>query len=214
MRYKLVIFDFDGTLADSFPWFSRVFNDIADRFRFKRIEPHEIDMLRQLDTRALMRHLGIPAWKIPLIASHMRKRKAKDLDQTRLFEGVDGMLRRLSDAGVAFALVSSNSEANVRGILGAKNTGLISLYECGVSLLGKASRFRRILRRSGVPADRAICIGDEIRDLDAARKAGIAFGAVTWGYTAPAALIARGPDVVFHSIDQIDDLVALERAPG
>jgi phosphoglycolate phosphatase len=205
MRYRLAIFDFDGTLADSFPWFSRVINDVADRFSFKRVAAHKVDALRTMDARELMRHLGVPAWKVPFIAHHMRKRKSRELDQTRLFDGVDRMLRRLSDADVALALVSSNSESNVRAILGAENAGLIRYCECGASLLGKASRFRRVLRRSGIGARDAICIGDEIRDFEAAQKAGIAFGAVTWGYTAAEALVARSPAAVFCSVDEIAD---------
>jgi phosphoglycolate phosphatase len=208
MRCKLVIFDFDGTLADTFPWFMRIINDVADRYRFKRVAPHEIDALRAMDARALMRHFGIPAWKMPFIANHMRKRKSRELDQTRLFEGVDRMLRGLSDAGIALALVSSNSEANCRAILGAENASLIRHYECGASLFGKSAFFRRVLRKTGTPAHEAICIGDEIRDLDAARKEGIDFGAVTWGYTAAEALIARVPAVVFHSVDEIAERLA------
>ena len=208
MRYRLVIFDLDGTLADSFPWFSRVINDVADRYRFKRIEPHETDTLRTLDARELMRHLGVAAWKIPFIANHMRKRKSRELDQMRLFDGVDRMLRRLSDADIALALVSSDSEPNVRAILGADNASMIRHYECGASLFGKASRFRRVLRRSGTQASNAICIGDEIRDFDAAQTAGIAFGAVTWGYANAEALIARSPAIVFRTVDEIADRLA------
>lgn len=37
MRYRLVLFDFDGTLADAFPFFLSVFNTIADRHGFKRL---------------------------------------------------------------------------------------------------------------------------------------------------------------------------------
>jgi phosphoglycolate phosphatase len=141
-------------------------------------------------------------------AHHMRKRKSKELDQTRLFDGVDRMLLRLSNADIALALVSSNSEHNVRAILGAENAGLIRYYECGASLLGKSSRFRGVLRRSGTQARDTICIGDEIRDLEAAQKEGIAFGAVTWGYTTAEALIARSPSMVFHSVDEIADRLA------
>ena len=205
MRYKLVIFDFDGTLADSFPWFCRILNEVADRFGFRRTEPHEIDSLRTMGARDLMRHFGIPAWKMPFIANYIRKRKSRELEQTRLFDGVDAMLRELSDANVALALVTSNSEANARAILGARNANLIHTYECGVSMFGKAARFRKVLRRTGTPASDAICIGDEIRDLEAAQTAGIAFGAVTWGYTVPATLIAHSPTVIFHSLSEVAD---------
>ena len=208
MRYQLAIFDFDGTLANSFPWFSRVVNDVADRYGFRRIAPHEVDALQTTDARTLMRHLGIPAWKMPLIANHMRKRKSKELDQTRLFDGVDRMLARLSDAGIALALVSSNSERNVRAILGADTANRFGLYECGASLFGKSARFRKVLRRSSTHPRDAICIGDEIRDMDAARRQGIAFGAVTWGYTTAGSLIARAPTVVFETVDEIADQLA------
>ena len=208
MRYKLVIFDFDGTLADSFPWFCRILNEVADRFGFKRTEPHEIDALRTMGARDLMRHFGIPAWKMPFIANYIRKRKSQELGETRLFNGVDRMLRELDDAGIALALVTSNSEPNARAILGTGIASLIRTYECGVSMFGKAARFRKVLRRTGTRAGDAICIGDEIRDLEAAQKAGIAFGAVTWGYTVPETLIARSPTVIFHSIGEIADRLA------
>lgn len=208
MRYRLVIFDFDGTLADSFPWFSRVVNDVADRYRFKRIQPHEFDDVRMLDARALMRRQGVAPWKVPFIAHHMRHRKSKELDQTRLFDGVGPMLSRLSTADISLALVSSDSEQNIRTVLGADLARRFQFYECGVSLFGKSSRFGRVLRRSKLQASDAISIGDEIRDLEAARRQGIAFGAVTWGYTAPDALIAYAPDVVFRSVDEIADRLA------
>lgn len=204
-RYRLVIFDFDGTLADSFPWFSRTVNEVADRYRFRRIATDEVDLLRTMDARSLMRHLGIAWWKMPLIARHMRRRKARELDATRLFAGVDRMLERLADAGMLLALVSSNAEANVRAILGADNVARIRWLECGTALFGKAARFRKVLRQSGVAAADAICIGDEIRDIEAARRHQIAFGAVAWGYTAADALAAHRPAFMFRSVDEIGD---------
>jgi phosphoglycolate phosphatase len=80
---------------------------------------------------------------------------------------------------------------------------LIQHYSCGASLFGKGPKLRAVLRSSGIPAAEAICIGDEIRDLEAAREAGLAFGAVTWGYTQPASLRAHGPEEVFESFEEI-----------
>jgi phosphoglycolate phosphatase len=214
MRCKLVIFDFDGTLADTFPWFMRIINDVADRYAFKRIEPHEVEMLRGMGAAEIMAHLGVPRWKLALIANHMRKRKAREIGETRLFAGVEAMLARLDDAGVKLAVVSSNSEANVRAILGPELAARIACFECGASVFGKAARFRAVLRRSGISPPDALCVGDEIRDLEAARRAGIAFGAAGWGFTRADALQARGPNVLFSSIDEMADrLIGDGRSP-
>ncbi|WP_199229405.1 HAD hydrolase-like protein [Azospirillum sp. TSO22-1] len=201
--YTLAIFDFDGTLADTLPWFAEVFNGVADRYRFRRIAPGELEALRGVENRALMRHLGISGWKVPFIAAHMRKLAARDAHRLRLFDGAAPLLRRLHDQGVTVAIVSSNTEANVRRVLGAETAGLVAHYACGASIFGKHTKFRAVLARAGVPAGRAIAIGDEIRDIHAARRAGIACGAVTWGFALPDALKAHRPDAVFERFEEI-----------
>jgi phosphoglycolate phosphatase len=65
-----------------------------------------------------------------------------------------------------------------------------------------------VLARSGIPAGRAICVGDEIRDARAAREAGLAFGAVGWGYHALDALVAEGPAEVFERVEDLARLGA------
>lgn len=206
MRYNLVIFDFDGTLADSFPWFVRSVNTAADRYRFRRLEGGDLETLRGRGAREVIAHLGIPSWKLPFIGRHMRRMKDGDREEIELFPGIGPLLERLTEAGVRLALVSSNSLSNVRHVLGPENAAHIDHYECGSSLFGKAKRFRRVLARSGVPAAEALCVGDEIRDLQAAREAGIAFGAVGWGYTTAAALRAGGPAEFFETVEQLADL--------
>lgn len=207
MRYRLLIFDFDGTLADSFPWFVATINTVADRFGFRKIDDGEFDLLRGLSAREMVRRLGIPTWKLPLIARHMQKLKSRDRDAIALFPGVDTLLRQLAEHGVVLAIVSSNSEDNVRRILGPELTPLIHHYACGASLFGKTSSFRKVLRRSGIAPREALCVGDELRDLEAARETGIPFGAVTWGYTTADALRAHAPEEFFERVGQIAELV-------
>ena len=202
MPYPLVIFDLDGTLADSFPWFLRNVNGVADKFSFRRILDQDIEALRGLGSREILRRLEIPFWKLPGIARHMRRLKAEHLADIELFPEVDTMLRALTDAGLRLALVSSDNEANARQQLG-ETAALFTYFDCGASIFGKPAKFRRVLKRAAVDAAQAIAIGDETRDIEAARTAGIACGAVTWGYAAPKALQALGPDLVF---DQMDDI--------
>ncbi len=142
MRFQLVIFDFDGTLADSFPWFLSVVNQVADRYRFRRIEDHEIEVLRGCGARQVVTHLGVPAWKMPLIARHMRRIMARDLGQIGLFPGVDQLLQGLAGRGVGLSVVSSNSLANVQQVLGADNAALIRHYGCGASIFGKRAKLK------------------------------------------------------------------------
>jgi phosphoglycolate phosphatase len=203
MKYKLIIFDFDGTLADSFPWFVGVVNKVAVKYKFKEVAPDEIEALRSLSAMQLIRHLEIPLWKIPMIANYVRQQMARERDGITPFVGVDQLLAQLSQAGVILALVTSNSYENVRHVLGANNLALLSYLECDVPMLGKRARYRKILKKSGIAASAALSIGDEIRDIEASNQERIPFGAVAWGYTHVDALKAHAPAEVFTQIDDI-----------
>jgi phosphoglycolate phosphatase len=204
-KYKLAIFDLDGTLSDSLPWFRHVVNSIADKHRFRRIEDHDVEMLRGKSSREVIKYLAVPVWRMPAIARDMRRLKSENIDAIPLFAGVDIMLRELSQLGVTLAVVSSDSESNVRKALG-KNAALISQFACGASLFGKAAKFKAVLKRTGMAAADAICIGDEIRDGEAARQAGIDFGAVCWGYAKPDALRQLSPVLMFERVADISRL--------
>jgi phosphoglycolate phosphatase len=208
MRYRLAIFDFDGTLADSMPWLRAAFGDLAREHGFRNPDAADLERLRRSGPSEALDLLRVPRWKIPWLAMWLRRRMAAELDAIRAFEGVDRVLQRLDEAGVVLAVVSSNSRKNVERVLGPRAVARIAHWACGSSLLGKAAHFRRVLGRSRIPADRAICIGDEIRDARAARAAGIAFGAVGWGYHALDALVAEGPAEVFERVEDLERLAA------
>lgn len=203
MKYKLVIFDFDGTLADSFPWAASVVNQYAERYKFRRIDPMDHAELRNYDARKLMRHLGVRMWRVPSMARDVRKRMAQEIDKIALFPGTSEMLQALADAGVLLAMVSSNSEDNVRAVLGTENVARFAVFNCGASVFGKAPKLKSVMKKCRVTPETALLIGDEIRDAHAAQKAGMAFGAVAWGYTNPEAMRSLNPNEFFDSVDDI-----------
>jgi phosphoglycolate phosphatase len=202
-RYDLAIFDFDGTLADSAAWFRSTINHVARRYGFRQITDAEMDRLRGKRSIDIIRDLGVPTWKMPFIARYMRQLVARDAHLIGVFEGVDTLFSWLAECNIAIAIVTSNSEANVRRILGEDNSRRIKDYACGASLLGKASKFHAVVKRQGTRPDRTIAIGDEVRDIDAARRVGLVVGAVSWGYATIDLLRAQEPDYLFSSMDEI-----------
>jgi phosphoglycolate phosphatase len=195
---RLLILDFDGTLADSFPWFLGALDEVARVFGFRAPSHAEAEALRGQGTRAILAALGVPMWKLPAMAGHVR-RMAAEAPPPPLFPGIAEALDGLAARGTALAVASSNTEAQVRRTLGPALAAHIGHYACEASLFGKAARFRRLLREARIPAAEAMSVGDELRDIAAAREAGIAAGAVAWGYADPAALRAAGPDAFFET---------------
>lgn len=197
---RLAIFDFDGTLADTWAWFAAALADVSERFDLRRVGPEELERLRGRPNREIVRAFRVPWWKLPRIATYMRAHAAAAASRIALFPGAAELVRDLAAAGCTVAIVSSNREDTIRRVLGPELAAAVARYDCGASLYGKAAKFRKVVRRSGVPRADAIAIGDEVRDVDAARDAGIASGAVTWGYATEAALREAGPTHVFASI--------------
>jgi phosphoglycolate phosphatase len=203
VTYRLAIFDFDGTLADSADWIFGIFNAVAARHRFRQVSADEIEMLRGLGTRQILSYLGVPAWRLPFIARDMRQRSAAASGEIKLFAGIPDLLEQLAASGITIGVVSSNGEATVRAVLGERLAGLVQHYDCGAGLFGKAAKLKKLVRRAGMEAGEVACIGDETRDVEAARQAGLAALAVTWGLARAEALDACAPDALFDTVEEL-----------
>lgn len=202
-NYDLAIFDMDGTLADSFPFFISVQNQLAERHGFKAIAADEVAVVRHWTPQQLMRHVGLPKWKLPFVARSFMELMKESAASIKPFDDIDEVLRDLREGGLLLALVTSNSEENARKVLGAEIFGRFAFVDGGASMFGKKPRIRRALKACSVPAARAIYIGDQSVDGEAAGKAGVAFGAVSWGYGSPESLVACRPAEVFATVSEM-----------
>ena len=205
MIYRLAIFDFDGTLADSFPFFMQAQQSLAEKHGFASVRPDQVESLRRSSVAEILKRSRLPAWKLPRVARDFRA-MMRDAQGVRLFDGVDAMLAELATRGVVLGLLTSNARDNVERVMGAGSFARFAHVDCGMSILGKRPRIRSMLRDAGVrPAD-AIYIGDQDSDGEAANAEGAAFGAVGWGYGAIDLLRRCAPK---HQFMQIGDITAL-----
>jgi len=211
-RTEAVVFDFDGTLADSFPWFAAELNAVARDWGFHQIAPQDAARLRHLSADAIFRELCVPRWKLRWIALDLRRRMARDIHRIALFDGIAPLLGQLADSDLRVAIMSSNAIENIRTVLGPSLCAGIEALECGAALNGKQQRLKRLSRRLRLPASTLLYIGDEVRDIEAAHRAGAKAGAVTWGYNCESALCAKAPERLFRQVSEIAD--QLLTAPG
>ncbi|WMD19551.1 HAD-IA family hydrolase [Achromobacter seleniivolatilans] len=200
MKYDIAAFDFDGTLADTMPWFNSILNTVADKYGFRKIDASERDELRHREASEILKYLNIPLWKLPAIMSHMRTLMQEIDPSVHLFDGVADVLAQLKASGLRLAVISSNSIENVQRVLGAQTAALFDDYECGTDLFGKSAKIVRLLNRHEVEPARFLLVGDEMRDIEAARKAGVQVGSVAWGYNHVDALRERKPDALFLNV--------------
>lgn len=210
-RYDLVIFDFDGTLADSLTWFRTAMGDVADKHNLGPMCEERAEALRKLTPKEIMTELDIPMWKLPFIAADVRAMAAENTDKIKLYEGIPEALQSLHEKGLTLAVVSSNGETAVREVLGEELSTLVTHFACGAALFGKASIFRKVMRKSGTTPERTLSIGDEVRDIDAAREAGCDCAAVSWGFATPEILEAQLPDAVFECRNDMADFALSAR---
>jgi phosphoglycolate phosphatase len=134
----------------------------------------------------------------------------RDIATIRPIPGVEDALTSLAAKGVELGLLTSNSRENVTCVLGPKTSALFRYWECGSSLFGKTAKLRKLLRATGYARDEVICVGDEIRDAEAARDAMIPFGAVAWGFTHLSSLAAHDVAATFVDVEELVEKLATQ----
>lgn len=202
-----VVFDFDGTLGDTFQQGFEILNLLAGEFGFRPLPREELEFARDLSTSGLMRHLGISRMKLHKISKRGTEEIARRIDSVQSFPGVPEMVRHLHLAGFRMGILTSNSEQNVRVFLKAQNLELFDFIESSSKLLGKGAVLRRLMKRLHLKPREIFLIGDELRDIEAAQEAGVHMAAVTWGYNSRAALAAAAPDYLFVNPAQVADFL-------
>jgi phosphoglycolate phosphatase-like HAD superfamily hydrolase len=204
MGYELIVWDFDGTLADTFACLVRAYNALAPGRGFRTLD--DPVAARHVPLPGLLRSLGIPLMYLPSFTRVVLTAVRREMASIALFPGIAEVLRELGHARRRMGILSSNAPDNIRACLRGNGVEAHFTSVAGYSrLLGKARGLRRVLRTQQVAGERAVYIGDEVRDVEAARKAGVAVVAVTWGFQSRGLLAAQAPD---HLIDRPEQLLA------
>lgn len=207
MPYRTIIFDFDGTLADTLEESRRIYNLLAADYGLREVTAEELPGLRHFSLLELLDHLGIPKRRVPALLSRGTSMMRGNITRLPLIPGIGEILPTMRARAKSFGVLTSNAEANVDLFL--KAHGLREHFDFISStskLTGKSTHLRAIRKTFSLDAGEMLYVGDEIRDIKAAKKAGIAMAAVTWGFNSAESLHAESPE---HLVSNPEDLLQL-----
>ena len=204
MDKNYIIFDFDGTLADTLELAFDIYNGIAEEYGCKPARKEDRELLKTRKPQEVLLSYGVTRLKLFSLLLRIRKELSAHIPDVNPAKDIIPVLGDIRNAGFSLGILTSNSAGNVSMFLDANNlSDTFDFIYSGKSYFGKAKVIRRLLDHEGLSPERVIYVGDETRDVEASRKAGIRVIAVTWGLSPVEALAATRPDQIAEKPEEI-----------
>ena len=206
-----ILFDFDGTLAETMMLIHHVFNRLSGVYRYRRMPEEEIAELRHMSIHEFVAHYAIPAWKVPLIAIHARRLMHGDIHEAHPPNGLVDVLTQIHNSGrYRMDILTSNRRKNVLKFLSEHSMGGFDEVHTTHSILSKKRRVKKYIRQKGLDPQALCYVGDTSVDVESARRAGVKVVAVTWGLNTAQALARANPDHLVDHPRQLLDIFPAE----
>jgi phosphoglycolate phosphatase len=200
-----IIFDFDGTIADSFEEVLRVFYDMTGRK--EALDPAKIERLRGMSLVHAAEEIHVRPWLMPLLIMRGRRRMGRRMEHVHAHKGVPEIIKKLHNEGHQLYIVSSNSSWNIQKFLGRHDLAyeFVNIYG-GVGLLNKGRALKKVMKKNRLDKADTWYVGDEVRDIVGAHNAGIPIMSVSWGFNTDEILKAHNPTIL---IDKPEEIISI-----
>lgn len=210
----LIVFDFDGTIADSLGVFVQAANRLAVEYGYAQVTAEQIPFYRNLSSREVLQQLTLPKWQLPFFLRRFRRELNGLVETLQPIPDMPTAIQELYQQGYQLGIVSSNAQKTVLKFLDAHQlTPYFDWVVAGQLLLGKDRVLRRIVRIQNLDPQQVICVGDETRDIEAAQQVRVKMIAVSWGFNTHAVLANYHPDALIDSpADLVDTIRQLQSA--
>ena len=204
---KYIIFDFDGTLADSTDVFIQAWNLYAPKYRYDPIDIEGVIATKHLSLSQRARVYHFPMYKLPIILPKVYRYFKENVKEVKLFEGIKDMLSGLTQEGYKIVVVSSNAKENIELLF--KQEGVESVSEVLTSsrIFSKDTVLKKFMKQKRVTPDDILYVGDELRDILACNKVNVPFMWVSWGIDGFDLVGKENPKYVVHKPEEITEIL-------
>ena len=204
---KHVVFDFDGTIANTTPLVPEIINEVLEYFNKPILTEKELSHYMSIRWKKATKDLGIKWHHLPKYALTAQRMMNKKLDNVDLFENIKEVIEHLSE-NYTTNIISLNSKDNIEQVIKNHN---ISSIEKVFSTKGKVNKkkvLKKYLKEFNIKKHELLYVGDELGDIEACKKNDIKVIAVTWGYDSKEILSSGNPDYLVDSPLEISRIVA------
>jgi phosphoglycolate phosphatase len=209
-----ILFDFDGTLVQSMDLSLRLLNDLSGKYHYHPVARGDVQRLKVLPVPERFRQIGLPLHRIPAISLEFLSLYHQAVENLKPVEGARTLLEALRAEGVGLSVLSSNSVENINAFLRQNGMELFDHVFSSNNLFGKDRSIQKFLKQFGVKKSELLYVGDELRDVEACKLAGVKVIAVTWGFDPAPLLLSGEPDFVAHAPGEALEIVRSLRVGG
>lgn len=203
----ICVFDFDGTIANTIPVTISILKKFAQEDFNMDVDDEFIEKLRDKTIPEMFKAFNISILKLPFIAKKTIEAMNKEIENMKPIKGIKNLLLELKKQGKTLGIVSSNSSESIKKFLAVNQLQIFSFIYTNSRVFGKSSSLKKLFKEYNCGKDDIVYIGDEIRDIEAARKVGIKIISVTWGVNTKDKLLSCKPDYLVNSPQEILDLI-------
>lgn len=209
MTAKVILFDFDGTIADTYCAIANITNQLSTEFGYKALNEEELSLIKNLSSREIVKLSEISVFKLPFLVRRVRAELSKEIAELDSIAGIESVLTDLKTKGYILGIVTSNNEENVDIFLKKnKLEDLFSYIYSGTAIFGKHRVLNRVIKEHNLNKADVIYVGDETRDIRSARKSKITTIAVSWGFNAAEILAEHQPDYLVDRPCELLDAIS------
>ena len=150
-----------------------------------------------------LKKLGVPLYRLPGLTKDFLQAYKPLLSSLLLFDGIKDVLLSLKEEGIHLSILSSNSTENIRSFLQANELEMFDQVMSSKTLFSKNKQMEKYRKDNKLTKDEIIYVGDETRDIDACRIAGMRIISVVWGYESKELLLKEKPDFIAEEPEDI-----------
>jgi phosphoglycolate phosphatase len=204
---SLILFDFDGVLADTLADMLRFAQEVCDELGVKHtVIETDLSELEVMSFARLGRACGTPDELVDEFVRRCTGKFAARKSPPAIFDGLAEVVRKLAESH-ALVVVTGNTEGNVRAFL--EEHGLEGCFRAVYGLDMPGSKVEKILMaksHSSAEGDMVFMVGDSLSDVRAAKEAGVRSIAVSWGHQSVGRLVGAVPDHVVRSPEELIEI--------